>query len=270
MELTLELSCCKYPFKSELPLFWNDNRQALLAYLGQVHQGVRGFTVDLNGVPIPNVVLRIAGRGVQFRSTTKGEYWRILLPGTYIIQAEHPQYQTTEKKFTITADGPAGPLIYLNIEMVPKEFVSTNNFDLIRRFAQSVPCAVTVKEAMQSISSNQTSGDLLKRSLQEIFVLRSRSSAAEDQETNEYLMHMSQVNLVNSSVVYLRDFVCLPSKQLSTLNLTLPDEPEMSNGLNMLQNALTDSSSAALESSMFTWSILCSNFVFISLLIILG
>ena len=35
MELTLELSCCKYPYESELILFWNDNKQALLAFLGE-------------------------------------------------------------------------------------------------------------------------------------------------------------------------------------------------------------------------------------------
>lgn len=117
MELTLELSCCKYPYESELVLFWNDNKQALLAFLGEVHRGVRGFTVDLNGQPIPNVRLRIKGRNVEFKSTNKAEYWRILLPGVYTIIAEHPNYQPTEKTFVISNNGTAGPLTYTNIEM---------------------------------------------------------------------------------------------------------------------------------------------------------
>ena len=33
LEITLELSCCKHPPARDLPGYWRDNRQALLAYL---------------------------------------------------------------------------------------------------------------------------------------------------------------------------------------------------------------------------------------------
>lgn len=33
LEITLELSCCKHPPARDLPRFWRDNKQALLAYL---------------------------------------------------------------------------------------------------------------------------------------------------------------------------------------------------------------------------------------------
>lgn len=39
LEITLELSCCKYPPARELPAMWNDNKKALLAYVQQVHLG---------------------------------------------------------------------------------------------------------------------------------------------------------------------------------------------------------------------------------------
>lgn len=35
-EITLELSCCKYPPASELPKEWDNNRDALLNYMQQV------------------------------------------------------------------------------------------------------------------------------------------------------------------------------------------------------------------------------------------
>jgi len=35
MEVTIELSCCKYPPASELPQLWEDNRAALLRYLNR-------------------------------------------------------------------------------------------------------------------------------------------------------------------------------------------------------------------------------------------
>lgn len=39
LELTLEVSCCKFPPVEQLPAMWMDNRKALLAYIQQVHLG---------------------------------------------------------------------------------------------------------------------------------------------------------------------------------------------------------------------------------------
>ena len=39
-ELTLELSCCKYPPESELEGLWSQNKDALIAYLQAVHMGM--------------------------------------------------------------------------------------------------------------------------------------------------------------------------------------------------------------------------------------
>ena len=35
-EITLELSCCKFPYASKLEKYWNDNKQALLAFIRKV------------------------------------------------------------------------------------------------------------------------------------------------------------------------------------------------------------------------------------------
>lgn len=39
-EITLELSCCKYPRKEMLPSFWNNNKDSLIEYIKQVHIGL--------------------------------------------------------------------------------------------------------------------------------------------------------------------------------------------------------------------------------------
>ena len=44
-ELTLEISCCKYPMESTLPQFWEDNRDALINFLMEAHRG-RFFLAD--------------------------------------------------------------------------------------------------------------------------------------------------------------------------------------------------------------------------------
>ena len=43
MEITLELSCCKYPSKYYLNKEWERNRDSMMRYLQQVHRGVRGL-----------------------------------------------------------------------------------------------------------------------------------------------------------------------------------------------------------------------------------
>lgn len=39
-EITLELSCCKYPPEEKLPFFWNFNKASLIEYIKQVHLGL--------------------------------------------------------------------------------------------------------------------------------------------------------------------------------------------------------------------------------------
>lgn len=39
LELTLEVSCCKFPPVNQLPALWSANRQALRAFIRQVHLG---------------------------------------------------------------------------------------------------------------------------------------------------------------------------------------------------------------------------------------
>ena len=48
-EITLELSCCKFPEPSTLPMFWKNNRKSLLEFMKQVHIGVKGTITDEQG-----------------------------------------------------------------------------------------------------------------------------------------------------------------------------------------------------------------------------
>lgn len=49
--------------------------------------GVKGLIYDQEGKVVPSATLKIKGRDlVSFRSSKYGEYWRILLPGTYTLQ----------------------------------------------------------------------------------------------------------------------------------------------------------------------------------------
>lgn len=43
--------------------------------------------MDVNRNPIPEAVIAVQGIGKNITTTDRGEYWRLLSPGTYIISA---------------------------------------------------------------------------------------------------------------------------------------------------------------------------------------
>ena len=59
MEVTLELSCCKFPPSTELPQFWDDNRNSLLQFMGEAHRGVKGFVKDESLRPIEGASMKV-------------------------------------------------------------------------------------------------------------------------------------------------------------------------------------------------------------------
>lgn len=115
MEITLELSCCKYPMRNQLPKYWKDNKNALISYLNEAHRGIRGIVTNSNGVAISGATLRIKNREIPFKSTSRGEFWRILLPGRYVLQVDADGYQHFEKPFDVHD----GQISYVNIQLEP-------------------------------------------------------------------------------------------------------------------------------------------------------
>lgn len=86
LEITLELSCCKYPAASELEREWANNKRSLLEYMGQVHAGVKGLVLDVNGYPIHGAEVFVEHLEQKpMRTTPRGEFWRLLVPGTYNV-----------------------------------------------------------------------------------------------------------------------------------------------------------------------------------------
>ena len=45
-EITLELTCCKYPKANTLVSEWRNNKEALLKYMELVHSGIKGLVID--------------------------------------------------------------------------------------------------------------------------------------------------------------------------------------------------------------------------------
>ncbi|KAK2847162.1 hypothetical protein Q5P01_010161 [Channa striata] len=93
LEITMELSCCKYPPSSELHKEWDLNRESLIAYMEQVHIGVCGYVKEaVSGAALSNVNIVVAGIRHNLTTGKFGDYYRLLLPGTYNITAVAPGF----------------------------------------------------------------------------------------------------------------------------------------------------------------------------------
>ena len=114
MEITLELSCCKYPPASELVTEWENNREALLNYMSQVHIGVKGFVVEgsnsgmdkngVMGIPIQNARISVEGLNHDVVSSNFGDYWRLLMPGKYKLTAQANGYKSQTKEVEVITE----------------------------------------------------------------------------------------------------------------------------------------------------------------------
>lgn len=119
-EITLEISCCKFPYGEHLQDFWDMNKDALINYLLEADMGVKGFILDENNNTLADITLVIVEREfAKFRSSASGTYFRPLLPGTYQIQATHKDYATVTKEFMVVS----GSATRLDISM---EWISTD------------------------------------------------------------------------------------------------------------------------------------------------
>jgi len=105
-EVTLEVSCCKFPPAHELRKYWDDNQLSLIKFLAEAHRGVQGFVTDGNGLPVERATLKIKGRDVGFQTTRYGEFWRILLPGIYKLEVYADGFAPREIDFMVVEQHP--------------------------------------------------------------------------------------------------------------------------------------------------------------------
>ena len=116
-EITIEQGCFKFPYTSALPGIWNDNKDALLSYIKEVHKGVKGFIFDTDCNPLPNATIAVIGRNHNVTSACYGDYWRLLVAGRYHLQASAEGYIPVIKEVSVTS----GPAVQVNFTLERNE-----------------------------------------------------------------------------------------------------------------------------------------------------
>ncbi|XP_035691262.1 carboxypeptidase D-like [Branchiostoma floridae] len=105
-EVAIELGCVKFPYGEDLPEYWQANKEALVEYIKQVHKGVKGFVVTNDGSGIPDASITVHGINHTVTSAAGGDYWRLLVPGTYQVTAAAQGFQSVTQELTV-GDGDA-------------------------------------------------------------------------------------------------------------------------------------------------------------------
>lgn len=106
-EITLELSCCKYPRPTELRKEWNNNKEAMIKYTEEVHRGIKGVVVDQRGKPVVGAAISVKSIAHDIHSVSPhGDYWRLLVPGVYDVTASKNGYESvTTGNVRVTGSG---------------------------------------------------------------------------------------------------------------------------------------------------------------------
>ncbi|XP_048378742.1 inactive carboxypeptidase-like protein X2 [Stegostoma tigrinum] len=96
-QLSIYVGCDKFPHESELAKEWENNQEALLFFMEQIHRGIKGFVRDLEGNAIANATVSVEGINHVVLTATDGDYWRILNPGDYRVTVKAEGYAPTTR-----------------------------------------------------------------------------------------------------------------------------------------------------------------------------
>ena len=100
-EITIEQGCTKFPRASRLEGIWNDNRAPLLEFIAEVHKGITGFVKAVDGSPIAGATVDITDRDHPVTTATDGDFWRLLVPGTYTVKVTASGYHSASAKVAV-------------------------------------------------------------------------------------------------------------------------------------------------------------------------
>ncbi|XP_072410141.1 inactive carboxypeptidase-like protein X2 [Chiloscyllium punctatum] len=106
-QLSIYVGCDKFPHESQLAKEWENNQEALLFFMEQVHRGIKGFVRDLEGNAIANATVSTEGINHDVLTATDGDYWRILNPGDYRITVKAEGYAPSTRVCHVGYDNEA-------------------------------------------------------------------------------------------------------------------------------------------------------------------
>ena len=120
-EVTIECSDTKCPSGSQLPNFWNINKNSIFAYMNQCLYGIHGVVTDMNtGAPL-SAAISISNHDNDYSIVESqmpaGDFHRPIKGGTYNVVVTANGYYPFQQTVTV-ADGQT---VVLNVALEPGE-----------------------------------------------------------------------------------------------------------------------------------------------------
>jgi len=91
-----------------LESFWEDNREAMINYIKEVHKGIMGNVTDVENRALTSAAV-VIGNGdpeVKVYSNKLGYYYRLLSPGQHLVTVKCEGYQSQNRTIIISPDKP--------------------------------------------------------------------------------------------------------------------------------------------------------------------
>ena len=115
-DITLEQNEVKWPNSNLLDDLWEDHREPMIAYIEQIHQGLRGVVKDINSNQPLNATITIEGIEHEiFTDSQNGDYYRLLTPGQYVVNVNSFGYLPESQTVNIPNNG----TLEVNFDLTP-------------------------------------------------------------------------------------------------------------------------------------------------------
>ena len=126
-EVTIECSNTKLPAGSQMPSFWNYNKNSIFAYVNQCLNGIHGTVVDAESkAPIGDATITLVGHDDQYSTVStqmpNGDFHRPVKAGTYNVRITKNGYEPYETQVTV-ADNQA---VTIDAQLVALEGIAAD------------------------------------------------------------------------------------------------------------------------------------------------
>ncbi|XP_004706949.2 carboxypeptidase D, partial [Echinops telfairi] len=228
-EVTIELGCVKYPFEKELPKLWEQNRRSLIQFMKQVHQGISGFVLDAtDGRGILNATISVAEINHPVTTYKNGDYWRLLVPGTYKVTVSARGYNPVTKNVTVTGEGATR----VNFTLVRSSTDSSNESkkgkgDSTSTDEASDPTTKEFETLIKDLSAENGLEDLMLRSSSNLALYRYHSYKDLSEFLRGLVMNYPQITNL-TSLGQSAEYRHIWSLEISNKpNVSEPEEPKI-------------------------------------------
>jgi hypothetical protein len=125
MDITIEVSNANWPSYTQLPTYWNENRQSMLNYMQYARKGIRGLVRNANSSTPLAAQVKVSNRPdfTIFTDPDVGDYHRLLMPGTYDLDVTSAGYWPAHVTGVVVT---AGEAVRRDVNLQPADLMTFN------------------------------------------------------------------------------------------------------------------------------------------------